>query len=358
MNPASNQTQQPAWLRQPNQPVTYARMFAEVARARGIASEPILAEVGLPATALDDPAGRLSLADIFQLIHALSEHAGTTVLGFETGLRLPLTAHGSLGYALMCAATAGEAISILERFWHLRGRGVLLSRRQTEGRLFFEITPETPMAAALKDMMFASILTSMYRGMEFVLPMLPITRELWLTGRQPDDFEQVRDLLPRVRFQMPMAGVALLGDIRWLSQPLPTANPEALSQALAQCERESSLLDPVDSLAPQIRAALIAGPQGYPSPEALAQSLHLTTRTLRRRLQEQGSGYKQLLEEARQRDSCHLLSDSDMSIQRIADLLGYTDPANFTRAFKGWTGMTPSQWRAAAQTETSTQTTT
>ncbi|KZZ22248.1 hypothetical protein A3754_20525 [Alcanivorax sp. HI0083] len=53
-----------------------------------------------------------------------------------------------------------------------------------------------------------------------------------------------------------------------------------------------------------------------------------------------------MLEEARYRDSRHLLASSDMEIQRISELLGFADPANFTRAFKGWMGMTPSQWRS------------
>ena len=82
-----------------------------------------------------------------------------------------------------------------------------------------------------------------------------------------------------------------------------------------------------------------------PAPEQLAERLHLTPRTLRRRLQERGQGFQSLLEEARHRDSRHLLASSDMEIQRISELLGFADPANFTRAFKGWMGMTPSQWR-------------
>ena len=55
--------------------------------------------------------------------------------------------------------------------------------------------------------------------------------------------------------------------------------------------------------------------------------------------------FQSLLEEARRRDSCHLLAASDMEIQRISQLLGFADPANFTRAFKVSMGITPSQWR-------------
>ena len=132
-----------------------------------------------------------------------------------------------------------------------------------------------------------------------------------------------------------------------LDRPLPTANPEALKQAIIQCERESALVDPAEDIVNRTRAALQPGQHGYPSPDEIADTLHLTPRTFRRRLQEQGLGYQGLLEEARRRDSQQLLADDELEIQRIATLLGYTDPANFTRAFKRWTGQTPQAWRAA-----------
>src|SRR5690606_9888692 len=110
-------------------------------------------------------------------------------------------------------------------------------------------------------------------------------------------------------------------------------------------ERESALLDKSDDVLRQVRVALTAGSEGYPSPAQLAEMLHMTPRTFRRRLQEQGLSYQQLLEEARQRDSRTLLARDDLEIRRIAELLGYADPANFTRAFRNWTGMSPRSWR-------------
>ena len=62
-------------------------------------------------------------------------------------------------------------------------------------------------------------------------------------------------------------------------------------------------------------------------------------------MQERGCHYQQLLEEARLRDSRRLLQQKDLEIRRIGEMLGYLNPANFTRAFKNWTGMTPREWR-------------
>lgn len=335
----------PAWTRQANQAVTYPRMFVDVAGDQGVSRVQILRHAGLPLDALDDPAGRLSPQHSWRILDACLTLTGDPTLGFQNGLRLPLTAHGSLGYALMCAATPAEALAILERFWHLRGRGVLLMVTRSDTGMFFELMPEVPMSPALRDLSLSSMLTSIYRGMQFVLPMLPGDTALWLPGERPEGFEYWQAQLPVVRFDMPRAGIAVPGSQGWLDQPLPTANPEALAQAVAQCERESALISAVDDVLRQSRAAFVLGTDGYPSPEQLAERLCLTPRTLRRRLHDQGLSYRQLLEEARRRDSRQLLAKPDLEIQRISELLGYTDPANFTRAFKAWTGLTPSVWR-------------
>lgn len=329
-----------------NQPATYPRAFVEAAEHRGVSRADVLARAGLPAEALDDPAARVSMVEMLRTIQAVFELAGDPLLGFEAGRRLPLTAHGSLGYALMCAQTPREAIGILERFWHLRGRGVLMATHVSGDGLFFEVTPELPLPPALCSFMFSSLLTSMHQGIRFLIPGLASSTEIWLEGEAPDDFAARLDDCPGVRFGMPRAGIALRGDLSQLDDPLPTANPEALTQAIAQCERESALLGEASDVLRRTRAALVLGHDGYPGPDRLAALLDMAPRTFRRRLQEQGQSYQRLLEEARRRDACRLLAEGELSVQRIGELLGYTDPANFTRAFRNWTGMTPTRWRA------------
>lgn len=335
----------PSWWRAENQPATYPRMFLDVAVERGADREGILRRAGIERARIDDPAGRLSLLEFFTLHEAIGPSDPT--LGFETGHRLPLTAHGSLGYALMCAPTARAAIGILERYWHLRGRAVIM--RPREDGTFLEVLPEVEMPPWLRDQLFASMLTSMVRGLTFLVPEAANETEIWLLGDEPAGFAAYRDRLPRVRFGMAIAGLRDLGDPTRLDRPLPTANPEGLAHALAMCEHESKLMGGgADPLLVRVRTALRLGTRGYPSPAALAKALHLTPRTFRRRLQEHGTSYQTLLEEARRRDACRLLEKPALPIQRIAALLGYDDPANFTRAFRTWTGVPPSTWRRSA----------
>ncbi|MFN3712977.1 MAG: AraC family transcriptional regulator ligand-binding domain-containing protein [Alcanivoracaceae bacterium] len=335
----------PGWTRIPGQSATYPRMFAEVAARHGVPSARLLEHAGLPAELLDDPAGRVSLQDIWRLLDTLMALTDNPSLAFEAGLQMPLTAHGSLGYALMCAGSPRQAIDILRRFWHLRGRGFLLTVDITRDGLFFEVAPEANLPERLREFQLSAILTSMYRSMQFMMPMLKTDDEIWLQGPTPKGFEHYRSQLPEVRFTMPRPGISLRGDLAALDQPLPTANPEALKQALLQCERDSALLDQGDDIVRRVRAALVHGADGYPSRDQLAGELHLSPRTFRRRLQDQGHSYQSLLDQARRRDSLTLLRNPALEVRQIAGLLGYSDPANFTRAFRQWTGLAPRQWR-------------
>lgn len=96
----------------------------------------------------------------------------------------------------------------------------------------------------------------------------------------------------------------------------------------------------------RVRAELIpVEGGGYPNLEQVAERLHLSSRSLKRRLLAQDTTFLQLLKDSRLRDARQLLEHSAMSVQAISERLGYTNPANFSRAFQRWTGEAPSVWR-------------
>ena len=102
-----------------------------------------------------------------------------------------------------------------------------------------------------------------------------------------------------------------------------------------------------DSIAMQVRSKIIHQlPDGIPSQEAIADTLHVSLRSLQRRLKEEDTSFRDLLEETRQQLARQYLRDGRRSIGEITYLLGFTEPSNFTRAFKRWTGKSPAQYRA------------
>jgi AraC-like DNA-binding protein len=95
----------------------------------------------------------------------------------------------------------------------------------------------------------------------------------------------------------------------------------------------------------RLQALLVCQQQRYPDLPALAAQLHMSERTLKRKLAERGLSFSSMLEAVMKRDAIELLNDPAISIQDVAMRLGYQDRANFTRAFRRWTGQTPSDYR-------------
>ena len=82
-----------------------------------------------------------------------------------------------------------------------------------------------------------------------------------------------------------------------------------------------------------------------PTIDAIANALHVSSRTLQRRLQETGSSFQRVLEEARRRLARHYLNNSILELNEAAYLLGYEDANSFVRAFRTWEGVPPARWR-------------
>ena len=84
-----------------------------------------------------------------------------------------------------------------------------------------------------------------------------------------------------------------------------------------------------------------------PTIESIADDLHMSPRTLQRRLQEAGARFQHVLDDARHRLARYYLGNSDLELNEAAYLLGFGDANSFARAFRGWEGQAPGRWRAS-----------
>jgi len=127
--------------------------------------------------------------------------------------------------------------------------------------------------------------------------------------------------------------------------PLSMANPElarlndqTVIDYLARCDSASITM--------QVRSRIIELlPDGRPGQEAIAESLHLSLRSLQRKLQNENTSFTTLLNETQQQLALQYIRESHRSIGEITYLLGYSEPGSFTRAFRRWTGKSPLQFR-------------
>ncbi len=134
-----------------------------------------------------------------------------------------------------------------------------------------------------------------------------------------------------------------------LGMPLRQPDPGLVQMLEAQVQASAAALPNMSDLLEDIRRLMSRHLfSGDAALELVARELHISGRTLRRRLAESGWNFRGLLESIRQRMAEDYLRDARLTLPEVALLLGYSEQSAFNRAFRRWTGMTPKRWRSAA----------
>jgi AraC-like DNA-binding protein len=129
-------------------------------------------------------------------------------------------------------------------------------------------------------------------------------------------------------------------------RPFVTRNAELLGMLAPQFEEELKRENTDENFLERVRSAIQQKLTGQrPTIEDIADALHVSPRTLQRRLQDEGSSFQRVLEEARHHLARHYLNNSFLELNEAAYLLGYNDANSFVRAFRTWEGMPPARWR-------------
>ncbi len=133
--------------------------------------------------------------------------------------------------------------------------------------------------------------------------------------------------------------------------PFVTRNAELLDLLAPQFEEQLRQYKDEDSFIELVHRTIQDRLTGQrPSIDVISQALHMSPRTLQRRLQESGSGFQRVLDEARHQMARYYLSNSALDLNEAAYLLGFEDPNSFGRAFRAWEGIPPSDWRETHRT--------
>lgn len=334
-------------LAKPAVPVVYGLLILELARERGVAREAVLSGLGIPEQVWTTADARLSLLQVSAMLYRAVRLGRAPALGYEIGLRSGLTSHGFISYGVMSYATLRQGIEFGIKFLPLRLPNLqmrLVEDGAHSGVEVFETTPQH----AVRRLVFDLFLVGLWRIALHLLRGEGGTGragiELWFDYAEPDYYARYRERLPPARFLM--GSNQLRFPTALLDRPLPTANAVTAALVEQQCARELQLLGLAGDFPAQVRAALVNPDGGYAGLEEVSLRLRLSSRTLKRRLREHQLSFQQLLDEVRRSDSMRLLRDGNLKVEEVARRVAYADPANFTRAFRKWTGITPSAYRA------------
>ena len=328
-------------------PAPYQRLLLEIACEQGATPKQVLEGTGLSLDHLNSPDARVDSRQAARMVRNAVRSTGNEGIGLDCGLRAQPTLHGFLGYATMSCANLREALELAIRFIHLRERDVTLSMRIEGGDVVLD-TMETHDLGYARRVFYEGLLVGLARAGGAMIGNPFLNCELWFDWPEPAYYAAYRRKLPPIRFSM--SSVQLRMPARELERRLVMADPAAAQQAIAQIEREQALVgrEP-DRVIQRVRAQLSPAKAGYPNLKTIASRLFMSARTLKRKLQASGCSFQQLLDQARKSEALRLMGNSDLDLQDIAAALGYRDPPSFTRAFRRWSGQSPSQARAKVE---------
>ena len=320
----------------------FVRAAVQGAQRQGLDTAALLRDAGIAPAVLDEPRARVDPDQFTRLLQRLWEALDDEYMGFGSSPSKRGT------FAMMCNAII-----------HCRTLEKALSR----GSLFYGLFPEAPAIRLVRegDRARLTLDESHLRDPDHFLAesLLLIWHRLasWLIGQRirleeatfsypAPEHQAEYDLLFPCPRRFAADSTSLLLPARYLDMPL-LQDERTLKHFLK--DSPADLLarpDGGDSLTSQIRRLLGRDCRNWPDLEQVAAQLHMSPQTLRRHLREEGPNFQELKDQLRRDLAIYYLGRDELSIQDIADQLGFSEPSAFHRAFKKWTGLTPGAYRA------------
>lgn len=308
-----------------------------------VLTEQLLEAIGLTREQLADPASRVPLETANALLVRAIEFTGEPALGLLLGTKMRISQHGYIGFAAMTARNLGEALLIAERFAPLRSTAVELRLVVEDDAAALSLVFDTELEPLRQTVLLAVAVGLLQMGR--IATGKPLSGRAELALPKPSYLDRVMPSIGDNVVVFDQPANRLVFPAEYLELPLLMADPVATQLALEQCERELAALGEQAQLVGRVRRMIEASREGFPTQEQVASALHMSPRTLKRHLATQGATFSDLLDEVRREKAFLLLRNRLLNVGQVADRLGYTDVANFTRAFRRWTGMTPSAYR-------------
>jgi AraC-like DNA-binding protein len=306
----------------------------------------ILRNVDLQEEDVHSPTARISLAELLTACKNAIRLSSDPNLPYGIGTSIHISAYGMYGFAILCCPDFRNAMAFAARYHSLAAPLATIAFNEEKGFGCWTIEPD--MHTAVNPQVYRFI-TEMQIGihislMRDIMGAAFTPDQISLTYSETDDFGLPAGLIGcRVRFASEHNKIVFRS--AWLDQPARLGNRTTYPMIVALCDNLLNELKLRVGIAGEIRALLLRDITNPPTLTAIAKALEVSDRSLRRQLQEQGISFRGLLDELRMQIALKYLRTTRLANEDIALALGFSDAANFRRAFRRWTNKSPSEIR-------------
>lgn len=311
--------------------------------SRGFETRDLLAAATLTRATVEDPDARIPGPTVIALWNALRERTGDPALQLAAPTILPFGAYRVIDYLVGVSATVGAGVRRFAQFFGLIADAMSLTIEEEgdECRLRLALGDNRAVPPLYVDYVFAALVGRIRMG---IRPQLRVLRVELRHAAPPDPAPYTARFQAPVRFDA-TADRLCFDRAEW-DAPVERADAE-LARVLEEHARMLSarLPDTTGGFDAAVRKALTAALPEDAQVATVARALHVSVRTLQRRLVAAGTTFRDVSDAARRSLAEEYLADPCVSIAEVAFLLGFSDQTSFNRAFRRWTGASPGVWR-------------
>lgn len=303
----------------------------------------LLAGTGLSLSILENPDTRIPLSQGLKFLRNIEKVTLNPESALRVGCAYPINLFGLYGYALMSAASLRKALQLAYKYVEL-SFAFLEHEFQVEGD-----TAIMSMSSVLYDDKELEMIAERELAATFMIVKGLLEKDDFLTGvkiaHAPRFSKSVYEKVFNCPVEFNCDAYQLQFPYDLLDLPLLHSDSDTAALCIEKCEISKARLDQQFTIVEEIEEHLLANPGRFPGVETMADMLNLSGRTLRRRLQDQGTRYQRIVDNIRFRLAKEYLETTSLTIEQIALSLDYSDTANFSNAFKRWAGESPQQYR-------------
>lgn len=321
------------------------RIMASAMREHAIDPIPGLVEAGIEADILTNPNGEVSCAQELRFQQFFADATRHIPgLWMRTGQRYRVMSYGPLGLAVLAAGNVAEGLQVLGAFQALTFSLMHYDVQVEDGRTIALTGHDRDAPAGLRAFIQERALGSVTMFLNDMQPPRFPLRHIESSLDRPSGWQGCEALLGvPVLFGAERTRWVFEGDVGDL--PLPMASPLLEETYSNLCKKLLAAAPVQNPFVGQVFGLLVRSGRGFPSVAEVAEKLHVSERTLHRRLDANHTSFGKLLDQIRRERAIDLLDKSTLSIERIAEMLGFSETSSFTRAFTRWEGISPQRYR-------------